>query len=281
MPKESQRSFLGRIRDALPHLRPAERRLGELLCDFPGELASYSATELAGLANVSNATVTRFVKRLGYANFEAARRHAREEKRTGSRLFLERSRGDARTHSVSSHIEQSRENLSRTFAAIPNAEIDAIAKAILKARKVWVIGFRASHAFATYLQWQTTQVLENIVAIPGGGETLGEYLASVDSADLVIVFGLRRRVSRMKAIVTEIKKSGASFLYITDEGAASPKGADWHIRCHTLAPGPLFNHVAVMGVCHVLATRAIELAGVAARKRLTRIEVVNDALSEL
>ena len=73
-PRSSQRSFLGRVREALPELRPAERRLGEFLCDFPGELASYSATELASLADVSNATVTRFVKRLGYENFDDARR---------------------------------------------------------------------------------------------------------------------------------------------------------------------------------------------------------------
>ena len=62
----TDRSFLFRVRDALDDLHPAERRLGEFVCDFPGELASYSASDLARLAQVSNATVTRFVRRLGY-----------------------------------------------------------------------------------------------------------------------------------------------------------------------------------------------------------------------
>ena len=61
-----ERSFLFRVREALEDLHPAERRLGGFVCDFPGELASYSASELATLAQVSNATVSRFVKRLGY-----------------------------------------------------------------------------------------------------------------------------------------------------------------------------------------------------------------------
>ena len=64
----SERSFLSRVRHILPDLSPAERKLGELVRDFPGELASFSASELADLAAVSNATVSRFVRRLGYAS---------------------------------------------------------------------------------------------------------------------------------------------------------------------------------------------------------------------
>jgi DNA-binding MurR/RpiR family transcriptional regulator len=70
MPRASARSFVARIRDSLTDLPPTERRLGTFLLDFPGELASYTASELAGLANVLNATVSRFIKRLVYDGFE-------------------------------------------------------------------------------------------------------------------------------------------------------------------------------------------------------------------
>ena len=88
MPMSSTSSLLGRVRDQLHELPPTERRLADLILDFPGELASYSASELAALANVSNATVSRFIRRLGYDNYDEARRQAREEKRSGSPLFL-------------------------------------------------------------------------------------------------------------------------------------------------------------------------------------------------
>ena len=57
--------FLTRVRENLGQFHPMERRLAEFVLDFPGDLASYNATELATLAGVSNATVTRFIKRLG------------------------------------------------------------------------------------------------------------------------------------------------------------------------------------------------------------------------
>lgn len=278
-PKEL--SFLTRVRESLSTLNPAERRLGEFVCDFPAELASYSASELATLAQVSNATVSRFVKRLGYENYEAARRHARVEKQSGSRLFLTGSVDSASVQSVEAHVAQGVANIESTFLGISERQISAVAQSMLDARKVWVLGFRSSYPFASYLQWQMTQVVENIVALPGAGQTLGESLVSMTEQDMVVVFGLRRRVANMDAILELIKKNGAKLLYITDEGVAPLSSVTWHFRCQTLAPGPLFNHVAVMGVCHLLATRAIELAGSAGRARLRGIESFNDSLDEL
>jgi DNA-binding MurR/RpiR family transcriptional regulator len=280
-PSLDSRPFLKRVRGEMHRLHPSERRLAEFVSNFPGELASYTASELARLANVSNATVTRFIKRLGYANYEQARRHVRSEKRTGSRLFLTPATGGKTDNSVEAHVAQGQDNIGRTFSSIPEMEIEAVAQAMLQARKTWVIGFRTSHSFATYFQWQATQVLENIAAIPGGGETLGEHLVSLRDKDLVILFGLRRRIARMADIIAQIKKSGAKLLYITDEGVPKDTSVEWHFRCETQASGPLFNHVAVMAVCHIIVTTAIELSGAAGRKRLTAIEVANDALDEL
>lgn len=282
MPHTSkERSFLARVRSALPNLHPAERRLGEFVCDFPGELASYDAQELAKFANVSKATVSRFVRRLGYESYEAARKHAREEQATGSRLFLPNAALEPSERSLALNLDQGKTNLERTFSAITQTEVDEVARAILEARKTWVIGFRASHPFADYLRWQLTQVIEQVVSLPGGGETLGEHLVSLRDDDCMIVFGLRRRVAITEQILAQARESGTRVLYITDEGLDPDPTVTWHFRCCTLAAGPLFNHTAVMALCHLLAMRTIELAGDASRGRLRRIEMLNDRLQEL
>ena len=45
-------------------------------------------SDLARQANVSNATVSRFVQKLGYTNHEEARRHVHAERQSGAALFL-------------------------------------------------------------------------------------------------------------------------------------------------------------------------------------------------
>jgi len=255
--------------------------LGEFVCDFPGELASYSARELAALAHVSKATVTRFIQRLGYETYEEARRHARAEKRTGSRLFLTTTADASTDQSVNAHVARGIANLEATFLTISDNQIEAAAQATMQARKVWVLGFRSSQPFASYLQWQLAQVIEDIIAIPGPGQTLGKYLVSLREHDVVVFFAMRRRIAQIDTILAQIRKAKVKLISITDEGASFENSAGRHFQCQSLAPGPLFNHTAVMALCHLLIPRCLEKAGVEGHKRLRHIEALNEALDEL
>lgn len=276
----NRNSFLARVRTALPDLHPSERRLADIVLNFPGELASYSATELARLANVSNASVTRFVRKLGYASFEEARQHARAERQGGAALFLVKALA-ADGDPVGMHLEQGQANLAQTFLSLSAAEIDEVAERLLQARRVLVMGFRTSRAFAHYFYWQTLQVIERSSVVPGPGETLAEHLAGLGREDCVVVFALRRRPKEAAPALEALVRSGAAIVYVTDEGVAHDPRMALHVRCRTAAPGPLFSHVAVMGVCHLLATRIIERAGASGRRRLAAIESLHEDLDEI
>lgn len=274
-------SFVSRVRDALSGLPPTERRLGEFLLDFPGNLSGYSASELAGLTGVSNASVTRFVRRLGYESYDEARRHAREAGSSGAPLYLGQP-GEGTESKVAGHIRQAHDNLANTFNHIPAELIDTVAQAMVSARRLVFLGQRQNRNFAAYLRWQLLQVLDNQpVVIPGPGETLAEYGAQLGSEDLLVVFALRRSVPAVARFVAQAHRAGVPVLCITDHFDKSAWPARWLLRCHTQAPGPLDNHVALMMLCHLLATRAMELAGQAGRRRMAAIESGHEALDEL
>ena len=272
--------FLTRVRENLGQFHPMERRLAEFVLDFPGDLASYNATELATLAGVSNATVTRFIKRLGYELYEDARRHVRQEKETGSPIFLASRNADVESH-FSDQLARSQKNLQRTMDQLNKSEVDRIARSLLSARKVWVVGFRSSQSFASYFRWQIFQTKEDIYVVPNAGDTLAQYTASMTPPDVVVVFGLRRRPAGLREVVTQIVKTGARVLYITDDQLARSQEVTWHVRCRCESDSPLDDHTAVIRVCHLLASRVLELAGPQERERLARIESNYDALHEL
>jgi len=58
------------IRGAYPTLRPAEKRVAQVILGDPREAVHYSITELAKKAEVSDATVVKFCKRLGYKGYQ-------------------------------------------------------------------------------------------------------------------------------------------------------------------------------------------------------------------
>ena len=283
-------SYIARIRGALPTLHPSERRLADTILSFPGEIASYSATELAQLANVSNATVTRFVRRLGYENFDQARQAARANQQTGAAVFRVSASDQGPDAALMAQITQGRQNVENSFAAISLAEIDDLADAILHADRVWIIGFRTARAFAAYLGAQVGQTIPNVTELPIAGQTLAESLTSIRTGDVVIVFALRRTVRQLPAVCRELRNTSARAALISDvlpqtgrevppiETELSPK---WRLRVQTAAPGPLFNHAAVLTLCHILATRVLERSGSAGRKRLLAIEALHDSMDEI
>ena len=280
-PSAPNRSFLTqirRMRDALP---PSEQRLGDFILAFPGDLASYTASELAALVEVSNATVTRFVRRLGYDSYEAARRHAREARAEGSPLFLKPLGQGAPEGSIDAHVQRAHQNIAATFADLGEDTVDEIAAAIAQARGVWFVGYRNNRNFAAYLRWQLAQLLPRTQVIPGPGETLAEYAADLDGGDVLVLFALRRSLDVATRFAEQAVAAGARVLCVTDAQSGAPAGAHWVIRCHSGSPGPLDNHVALMLLCDLLATRVMAQAGAAGRQRLSRVEAAHDALAEL
>ncbi|WP_284486918.1 MurR/RpiR family transcriptional regulator [Sedimentitalea xiamensis] len=274
-------SFVERLRDALASLRPAERRLAEFLLNFPGDLASYQASELGQLAKVSNATVTRTIRKLGYASFDEARRHVRAERQSGAALFQISSHADQSGDQVGIHFEQAIHNIGETGKLIAVSEIDDLARAILSAGQVAFIGFRANRGLATYARFQVGQIIRHAVDLPSPGLTLAEPLSALQMGDVVVYFALPRRVADTQTIIEQVGKCGASLAYVSDDAVDRRTDVTWHFRCSTFAPGPIYNHASVMALIHVLVTRVVELSGEEGRRRLAKIEALHRVLGEL
>ncbi|MCA1770277.1 MAG: MurR/RpiR family transcriptional regulator [Halomonas sp.] len=196
-------------------------------------------------------------------------------------LLVEGKQVDSENSRFLQHVGQAIANLQQVGASVSQREVDEVAHAMLAARRVWIIGFRSSHAFAEYLNWQILQVLEHTVLLPRAAETLAESLVSITPEDCVVLYGMKRRAAQLGGVAEQLVRSGARVLYITDESAPRNSRFTWHFLCRTAAPGPLFNHVAVLALSHYLATRVLELSGAEGRQRMSEIEAIHEALDEL
>ncbi len=274
-------AFLGRIKAIIPELHRAEKKLGAFLLDFPGDLASYDAQELARLSGVSKSTVSRFVRRLGFSSYESARHAAREERQRGSRHFLAHAESIPPEQQLATSLQEELENVSRTFQRIDTADLDALADRIVTARKVWIVGYRISHSFASYLYWQLVKVVPDTALIPQAGESLGEHFAALQPDDLVIWIALRQRMANTEAALSQLARLGIKTALISDDGFAPDDRANWHFRCRIETSSPQFNHASVTSLCHQIVTRATLRADLDGRTRLRRIDEFNQALGEV
>ena len=271
-----------RIQARYSELPPSERVLADLILSFPGELASYSASELTKLAKVSNATATRLFQRLGYASYDEARQDARGAQRWGSPRYLNSPalEGRALAEATQSHIACEVANLQATFAALP-VDLESIVAALAEAPRVFCLGFRKSHMLASYMRWTLIQVRRNVCLLPAAGETLSEYISEIDRGDVLVAIGLRRRTPGFRLAAKAAHVSGAKVLLITDTtaGPLTDLGT-WNIACEGRSTSAFDSDISAMSIIHFLGFCVTDRLGAAGRDRMRAIEALHDEFEE-
>lgn len=266
-------------------LPKSERQVADLLLNFPGQLATHSATEVAALSGTSKAAVTRLIQRLGYASYSQARSDVRGAQQWGSPIYLDSDPPAAqprgRSH-VDAHIAADIEILHKTLENLDDAVLDDVTAALADARRVVVIGHRNSALLASYARTQLGLLRSGVELAPMHGETLAEGLYGLGAQDLLFAVGFRRRVPAFMSALELARRSGARTLLLTDpSGAAMAKQATWVIACHCRGASIFDSYVAAVSLINFVATRLVALLGVAGRTRLREIERLHEELGDL
>jgi DNA-binding MurR/RpiR family transcriptional regulator len=273
-------SLREQLRQFRPDMPPGEGAIADLILNFPGELAGYSASELALLAKTSKATVSRFVRRLGFDKFEDMRRLIRAESEAGSPLFLARGGGQTAMPQMSDLQAAIARNTSETLAAFDDAQLDRLAARVLSSRQVWIIGYRHGHFLAGYLRWSLAHARNGVHLLPRAGETLGESLVDAGPDDLVILVGMRRTVPTVRAAMAFCAKRGSIVAVFADSTFRTAPDSDLTFEIRSRTQGSVDEHVTLMTVLHLLVERVIQAGGQETRARLGLIDDAHAELNE-
>lgn len=277
-----------RIRRHYGDLSRLERQLADVVLECPGDLASYTATELASLAGVSKMTVSRLVRRLGYAGYEEARQASRGAAESGSPLYLlqkdllHMAGGEPAEAGLAAHFRSSIDAIVNTARLCDSALITAAATALYQARRVWLVGQRNSAFLAGYARWQFIQFRGEVHSLTGSGETFGESLADIGPEDLLFVVAIRRRTPAILRLLRVATARRTPMVLLVDTHTPIEiEEPPLTLRCQTRSRAALDDHVAVVAVIHALSVELIRLTGPTGRERISLIEALHDELGEV
>ncbi|QSR36723.1 RpiR family transcriptional regulator [Marinobacterium iners] len=275
-----------RIQECYDDLPPAERRLGDLLLNFPGDIANYSATELADLAKTSKAAATRFFRRLGYKDFNEARVQAREAQRWGSPLYQSNNNAkDAhhnRSQTISAHLEREAVNLQRTLEALSPDTLRAVAAELSQQRRIAIAGLRNSRFLAEYFHRQLSLLRPDVTLLPGAGQTLAEDLIDLGSKDLLVVLAMRRRMSQIRDLMQLARNNQIPCVLIADPSATElHELATWMLQCQVQSTSVFDSYTSVSSVLTLLINLTMREDLARSQQRLRQIESVHEELGEL
>ena len=259
----------------------SERALADRVLENPSEILLYSATELAQLANASKAAVSRFVKRLGYSDFREMQREIRKAQTTGDPIF--RTAGPkTRQPTLAAHLENDLNCLRQTIESIDDSAVEAVARRILSARRVFCLGYRNSYFFASYIRRHLVQIRRDVILIPSAGQMLMEDASDIGPEDLLIAVGMRRRPAQFGAALGMFSERGVQIAYLTDRRAVtSLRHATWVFPCQVRGMSLFDSYVGAISLMNFLCTRAYDLSGAEGQAHLRGIEDLLEQLGEL
>ena len=279
-----------RIRETYDALPLGERKLAELILEMRGDLAAYSATELAARSGVSKATAARLVRRLGYADFHEMRQQARNHYHNGSPL-AELSNTLGLEATLSQHLAHDVAGLTRTMETIAPEDVQAAVDILAGAQRVIVVGFRNSYAPAFYARELLVQVRPQVILLPLSGQTVSEELSDLGRGDAILAFGFRRRPPVLGRILRIAAAAKARTVVLGDSslGKAGKAGkvgkarnsAHIVLRCFSRGARLFDSYVAAMSLVNYLGSGVALALGASAQARLRRIESLHEEFSDL
>ncbi len=282
--EDSEDSLEKRIFGAYDIFSPAELRLADALIKCHGDLARYSATELALEASVSKATTARFFQKLGYTDFRHARRQALQSRPWGSPLeaLAELTEPLQGRGNLGRHVANDIHNLTQTAEEIPPQDLARATGILANARRILVVGFRNSHSLASYAFMVLNSIKPDVRLLGPNVLSSPEQIVGLGKDDAILAVGFRRRPHALPQLLETAGVRGATSVLIADSTARKTADlATVTLTCKNQGANLFDSYVSGLTILNFLCSSVALNIGDPAWARLSEIEDLHDAFGDL
>ena len=264
----------------LDGLSPELLRAARWVEAHPREVALHSMRECGRRAGLAPATLTRLAQALGFQGFEAIKHLCQES-------FSAQAGYAGRAEVLQASARQDKDwlmllneaqhaNAASVGGLNQTAQLEAAADAMLKARRVYFLGLRASHGLALHLHYTYGLLAPNGVLLQGLGGTLDDQVGGIGPADLLVVTSSASYTRQTVQAVAQARGQGAGVVALTDS-ALSPiaRSATHTLLFRTDSPSYFHSMVGALALTEALAAAVAVRGG---RKVLAHLQARQDRL---
>ena len=270
-----------RIQAQYEALSLVDRKLADVVLAHEKDALTYSATELAALADVSKASTARFFKRLGFADFQAFRQHLRDgvtQPSPLSRMAQQGPHGSA----LQQHVTHDARQLQSLADTVSDQSLLQAAKLLAGARRVWVVGYRNGYMAAFYALALLSQLRAEVHLLNEGAGEDAELLAEIQRGDVLLAMDFRRRTRRLSQVVGIACDAGAALVLVSDARVSKLAARAQALFICPPLDAPIFDsYVSTICLINYLATATLAHLPKKARARMAAIEQVHAQLDDL
>lgn len=215
------------LQEKMPEFSKGQRRIAHYILESYDKAAFMTANRLGKTVGVSESTVVRFAVDLGFDGYPTMQKAMQEMvlNRLTSVQRIEVANDRMRDQDVLSMVIHSdMEKLRQTEENISREDFTTAVNAILKAKRVYILGVRSVAPLANFLGYYLNYMFNNVHVISNlsAGEMF-EKIVNVNAEDVVVAFSFPRYSSSTTKGARFCRSAGATVIGITDS-KLSPLG---------------------------------------------------------
>ena len=212
--------FLTLMEEHAPTFSKGQKRIAQYITEAYDKAAFMTASRLGKNVGVSESTVVRFAVDLGFDGYPSMQKAMQEMVRNRltsvQRIEVATEQIDGEKI-IDSVMAADSERVRSTLESVDREEFDRAVNAIVNAKKVYIIGTRASSSLATFFGYYMSLIMENVAVVQDTAVSeVYEQLFRVGEGDVVIGITFPRYSSKTVAAMKYAKARGAATIGITD-----------------------------------------------------------------
>ena len=186
-----------------------------------GNLPFETAASLAAKVNVSEPTVGRFCRAIGYTSFKDLKTNLRSDMGDqpwliGDRLRDLQERTKAGEDQLTRGLELEMAALVAVYEMAGTPVWDKVVKRLAHAKSVFVVGFQTERGLAQIFVHQLQYLRDGVQLLDLSSGNFADVLASENTDTTLVIFEARRYSRHAKLLASEAKAAGIPVTLITD-----------------------------------------------------------------
>lgn len=246
------------------NLTRKDAEIADYISEHLTTIGLQTSTELAHAIGVSDTSVIRFIRKLGFKSFAEFRskmnaRITEQYKQVQQDALMpgakfSRSKEMLKHGNLISDVSNyTLSNLEKSFAKLDAETLEKAVEILLKCKRKYICGFRGSASCAYYMASRLVLLFPGITVMTHADSSVIEQIMDIEKDDCLLIYSFPRHSKIYNTMLEIAVQRGAKVILITDR-YTSPLAAkaDIVIVTHVDGPGFTNSYIAPMCITEVL-----------------------------
>ena len=266
-------------------LSKTDTKIAAYICDHLDTIGLQTSTAMAEKIGVSDTSVVRFVRKLGFKGYIDFRSAMKErilkktkqerqglspmEKYAKSKELLKR---DSLISDVSSYTL---DNLEKSFFALDSSTLEQVVDILMKSDRKYIAGFRGTACCAQYMSSKLLFLTPNVMLITHADATAAERLIDITERDCLFLYSFPLNSEITKTLMDIARENKAKIILMTDS-PTSPLAnkADIVITARVDGLGFTNSYVAPLSLSELIILAVSSRCDETFSERFNRIDTI-------